>query len=348
MTKHPSPIKYIRLTLLFALSIFFILLLTMLFTVGGTFLLQYAGIISRNHFNRLPLFLFCIACILTGTVLAVLFSRIPLRPLREIMAASDRVANGDFNVRVDLHGIDEIRELGKKFNHMTEELGSIEMLRNDFINNFSHEFKTPIVSVRGFAKALKNADLTEEERNEYLDIIIDESERLVSLSSNVLYLSKIESQGILTDKKIYNLSEQIRLSVALLDQKFTKKNLEIEFTGEEYEIYGNEEMLKQVWINLLDNAIKFSPVNSKIELSLKSAFNNMVSVKIRDHGCGMTPEQTQHIFEKFYQGDDSHSTTGNGLGLSIVKKIVDLHDGQIVVQSSEQGSTFEVQLKINS
>lgn len=343
MTKRNFSLKYIRLSLLFALSIFFILLITMLFAFGGAFLLEYIGLLSQDNFNRFPLFLFCIACVLIGTVLALLFSRIPLQPLRELMSASDRIADGDFDVRVHLTGSDDIRELGRKFNHMAEELGSIEMLRNDFVNNFSHEFKTPIVSIQGFAKALKKADISEKEREEYLDIIIDESKRLVSLSTNVLYLSRIENQSILTDKKHFNLSEQIRLVIALLDQKFTEKNLEAEFDGEEIFIDGNEEMLKQVWINLLDNAIKFSPNGEKIEVRLK-AISNTISVKIRDYGCGMTPEQKQHIFEKFYQGDPSHSAAGNGLGLAIVKKIVELHGGQVVVRSSDKGSTFEVLL----
>ncbi len=173
---------------------------------------------------------------------------------------------------------------------MAEELGSVEMLRADFINNFSHEFKTPIVSLRGYARELKWDDLTPEEREEYLDIIISESERLVSLSTNVLYLSKIEKQDILSNRKRFNLSEQIRLVFALLDQKFTGKNLEPEFDGKEVWCEGNEEMLKQVWINLLDNAIKFSPPGAKIEVYVRSD-SSKITVKIRDFGIGMSPEQ---------------------------------------------------------
>ncbi len=225
--------------------------------------------------------------------------------------------------------------------------GNVEMLRTDFINNVSHEFKTPIVSIRGFAKALKWEDLTEEERNEYLDIIISETERLSSLSANMLYLSKIEQQTILTDKKRLNLSEQIRLVIALLDQKFAAKNIEVNFDAREYDVAGNEEMLRQVWINLLDNAIKFSPCGGRIDVCVQETEHGTI-VRIRDQGKGIPPDIQAHIFDKFYQGDRSHSTDGNGLGLSIVKKIIDLHGGDISVQSCGSGSTFTVTLNKES
>lgn len=344
MNKWKASLKYIRLTLVFAFVVFLIMLVTMFLTYCGTFLLAHIGIIHGENWGRFPLFPFCLGSILIGTSLAAVFGTIPLRPLREIMDATDRIANGDYSVRLSLKGLDELRTLGDKFNHMAEELGSVEMLRTDFINNFSHEFKTPIVSIRGYAKELKWDDLTPEERNEYLDIIISESERLVSLSTNVLYLSKIEKQAILPNRKRFNLSEQIRLVIALLDQKFSDKNLEPEFNGKEIWYEGNEEMLKQVWINLLDNAIKFSPPGAKIEVCAKSD-SSAITVKIRDFGIGMSPEQKNHIFDKFYQCDESHATTGNGLGLTIVKRIIDLHGGGITVRSSDKGSTFEVTLK---
>lgn len=344
MNRILSILRYLRLTTLFALCIFVILCITMLFAIGGALLFEHVGLIPTGSLHRFPLFMFGIACILIGTLLALLFSKVMLRPLRNLMAATDRIADGDFSVRLDLRGSDEFRQLGRKFNHMAEELGSIEMLRSDFVNNFSHEFKTPIVSIRGFARALKWDQLTDAEREEYLDIIINESERLVSLSTNVLYLSKIESQSILSDKRMFNLSEQIRLVIALLDQKLTDKQLNIELLGDEVQYSGNEEMLKQVWINLLDNAIKFSPEGGSIEVDVWHQ-DDTISVRFRDHGIGMTPEQQEHIFDKFYQGDLSHSTSGNGLGLSIVRKIIELHDGGIMVHSSDQGSTFEVLLK---
>lgn len=341
MSKLKASWKYFRLTLIFAFVVFTIMFFTMGLAFFGTHLLAHFGFIESGDFERFPLFLFSVVSVLIGTVLAILFSKAPLHPLRELMAATDKIADGDYSVRLTLKGPEEFRELGNKFNHMAEELGSVEMLRTDFVNNFSHEFKTPIVSIRGFAKALKWDDLTPEEREEYLDIIISESERLSALSLNVLYLSKIENQTILTDKKRYNLSEQIRLVVALLDRKLCEKQIEITFDAEEFFIQGNEEMLKQVWINLLDNAIKFSPDDSKIDIGI-TANTDRTTVTITDHGEGMSPETMAHLFDKFYQGDLSHSTSGNGLGLSIVRKIVDLHGGKLSVRSSDRGSTFEV------
>ena len=344
MNKCKSVFKKFRLTLIFAAIVNVIMFVTMILTFCGTFLLSHIGLIENDDIKHFPLFAFCIASILIGTVIAIVFSKKPLKPFHQIMEATDKIANGDYTVRLNLKGPEEIQRLGNKFNHMAEELSSVEMLRTDFVSNFSHEFKTPIVSIRGFAKALKWDDLTPEERDEYLDIIISESERLSALSLNVLYLSKIENQTILADKKSYNLSEQIRLAVALLDQKFSEKQLEIIFDAEEYFVTANEEMMKQVWINLLDNAVKFSPVGSKIEIRIKQTGGSL-SVKISDQGGGMSPETKEHIFDKFYQGDLSHSTSGNGLGLTIVKKIIDLHNGNITDHLSDKGSSLEVILK---
>lgn len=225
---------------------------------------------------------------------------------------------------------------------MAREIGSVEMLRSDFVNNFSHEFKTPIVSVRGFAKALKWDNLSEEERDEYLDIIISESERLADLSTNVLYLSKIEQQAILTDKHRFNLSEQMRLVIALLDKKLSGKDIQIYFDCGEFSLVSNEEMLRQVWINLIDNAIKFSPAHGVIEIQITQV-NGKTSVSVSNQGEKIPPETAAHIFEKFYQGDASHTTKGNGLGLAIVKRIIQLHGGMVSLKQSEPDRiVFEV------
>ena len=342
MHKLKASLKYLRLSLFFAFVVFLILLCTMGLVFFGIQLLAHGGVLDAAEFRRVPLLVVCIASIMVGTVIAAVFSKKPLRPLREMMNATDKIAAGDYSVRLDLKGPEEFRQLSSKFNHMAEELGSVELLRTDFVNNFSHEFKTPIVSIRGFAKALKWDDLSDQEREEYLDIIISESERLSALSANVLYLSKLEKQSILTDKKTFNVSEQIRLAIALLDQKFTEKNLHIMFDSQEYFLTGNEEMLKQVWINLLDNAIKFSPADGVITVTIsQDALHTYISVS--NEGTSIKPSDQAHIFDKFYQADPSHATQGNGLGLSIVKKIVDLHGGTITV-SSDAGTTFAVSL----
>lgn len=333
-----------RLSLLFAIMMFVTMFITMSILFGIMFVLMRLGLMDMDKADRLPLFLFAVASLIVGTVMSLIISRKPLKPLKEIMDATDKIADGDYSVRVEPKGMEQFRELGEKFNHMAEEIGSVEMLRSDFVGNFSHEFKTPIVSIRGFAKALKWDDLTEEERNEYLDIIISESERLADLSNNVLYLSKIEKQTILTDKKTVNVSEQIRLVIALLYEKWSDKHIDIVFDSDEKHLACNEELLKQVWINLLDNAIKFSPDGGKIEIRIAESADEM-TVSVVDEGGGMSEETRRHIFDKFYQGDLSHTTTGNGLGLAIVKRIVELHEGEVAVYSSDTGSTFIVKLK---
>lgn len=334
----------LRLTLLFAAIVFFIMLLSMLLVSVGMFLMFQLHIPPGREPRALPLFMFAAVSLLVGTVMAAVFSQRPLAPLREIMDASDRIARGDYSVRLRLKGPDEFRQLNESFNHMAEEIGSVEMLRNDFVNNFSHEFKTPIVSIRGFAKMLKRENLSLDERQEYLDIIIGESERLTELATNVLNLSKVEQQSILTDKTRFNVSEQIRLVIALLDSKWAEK--QINFTCDCGEIFvcGNEEMLKQVWINLLDNAIKFSPQGGVIKIKSMET-RETVYFTVANQGDEISPKTASHIFDKFYQGDTSHGTKGNGLGLTIAKRIMELHNGSIqLAQTGKAGTVFEVTL----
>lgn len=340
---HKQRFRRIRLSLMFAGVVFMVMFVATVLVLAGAALLDHFNLLTRELTGRVPLFYFALVSLILGTVIALCISGRTTKPLRDIMNAADQIADGDYSVRLNLKGMDEFRQLGEKFNHMAEELQSVELLRSDFVGNFSHEFKTPITSIRGFAKALKWDDLTPEEREEYLDIIISESERLSTLSLNVLYLSKIENQKILADKKRFNLTEQIRLVAALLDQKLSEKRLELVFDAEEFFVVANEKMLEQVWINLLDNAIKFSPEGGKIEIRMKQTGSGL-SVKISDQGSGMSPETKEHIFDKFYQGDLSHSVSGNGLGLTIVQKIMDLHGGSIIVHSSDRGSTFELQI----
>jgi len=261
-----------------------------------------------------------------------------------VCKAADKIADGDYSVRIKLNGPSEFAQLDDSFNHMAAELGSVEMLRSDFVNNFSHEFKTPIVSVRGFAKMLKRDDLTGEERDEYIDTIITESERLAELSTNVLNLSKVEQQTILTDKNCFNVIEQIRLVIAMLSEKWQKKELIFDFDCGEIYLLGNEEMLKQVWINLIDNAIKFSPVGGVIAIKPQRTAK-FVSIAVSNEGNALTEEQAVHIFDKFYQADKSHSTGGYGIGLAIVKRIVQLHGGNIAVETNDKSRiTFRVEI----
>lgn len=336
--------KKMRLSLLFSAVFFAIMLLTMFLVFAGIILLDYLGFISSNKPERLPLFLFAIVSLIVGTILSVFLSHKPLAPLREIMEASDKIASGDYSARIHLKGPEEFKQLNISFNHMAEELGSVEILRNDFVHNFSHEFKTPIVSIRGFAKILKYNDISPEEKTEYLDIIMSESERLAELATNVLQLSKLEQQTILTGQKNFNVSEQIRLVIAMLDQKWSKKHIDIIFDSHEIYFYGNEELLQQVWINLIDNAIKFSPDYGAVQIKATESEGNIL-VTVSDQGDGMSPDTAKHIFDKFYQGNTTHTTQGNGLGLNIADRILQLHEGKIIVKkTNNEGTDFQVSL----
>jgi signal transduction histidine kinase len=304
---------------------------------------QIPRIENTDSFRRwLPLLGTVVFCIMLGMPLAVFFSRTALNPLRRLTAAIHKVAKGDFNVQVELKGIGELEELSQSFNTMTRELSSIETLRSDFVNYFSHEFKTPIVSMCGFAKLLKNGNLSDEERLEYLDIIIDESERLAELSTNVLNMSKYENVLIIQDKSPFRLDEQVRRVILLMEPKWSRKELSVNVEMDEIYYNGNEDFTQQIWINLLDNAVKFSYPGGRVGVSLVNA-NNGVRFDIQDDGAGMDEQTKARIFDKFYQGNAARKIAGNGLGLAIAKQITDLCGGIIEVRSElGKGSTFTV------
>lgn len=331
--------------------IFILLTITMFISNAIVIFLLKHGIMDRPPYpgSLFPFLLQTgVISILIGTILTLCIGHFPLRPLYTLMQAIHSVSDGNFHTKIYLEHPKEFRELSRCFNQMTEELAGIEMLRSDFINNFSHEFKTSMVSILGFAKLLKKGNLNASEKAEYLDIIIDEAKRLTELSANILNLSKVESMSLLTDSTIFNAGEQIRECVVLLEKKWTEKDISFDLHLLEQKMDGNEQLLKQVWTNLIDNAIKFSPAKSEIVLSMDK-HSDTFTVTITDYGCGID-EKTQHyIFDKFYQGDTSHSSEGNGLGLALVKKIIELHHGTITVNSQPlQGSSFTVTLPVAS
>ena len=273
-------------------------------------------------------------CILIAVSMVVMIRMVFIHPLQRNIEAMKKLANGDFAVRVDPaeHGYTsrEMVEFEQSFNKAAEELGGTEILRKDFINNFSHEFKTPIVSISGFADLLLEEQLPPEDQKEYLTIIRDESRRLADLATNILTLNRVESQTILTDKACFSLDEQLRQSVLVTQQKWRQKELDFDADLAPAEYTGSEGLLKEVWLNLLDNAAK-----------------SALMVSVTDQGEGMSADTQAHIFEQFYQGDTSHTTQGNGLGLAMVKKVLELHGGSIQVNSAPgQGSCFTVTLPI--
>lgn len=297
----------------------------------------------------LPLIMLC-ACIIIGGFLTAALSGLLLRPLNELKAGLAKVAKGDFSVRLnDESSNSAIASIQQNFNTMVKELESTELLRNNFINDFSHEFKTPMVSVYGFAKQLKKGGLTKEQEQEYIDIIITESQRLINMSGNILMLNKLENQEIITDKKKFALDEEIRRSILLLEEQWSKKNIAVIPDLPAMEYYGNAEMLKQVWLNVIGNAIKYTQDGGEINVSLKINPKNSaeIMVCVSDNGIGMNKATCERIFEKFYQGDSSHSTGGNGLGLAMVKRIVELCNGRISVKSEEgKGTDFRIFLPV--
>ena len=280
---------------------------------------------------------------LLALALSWFFGRLALNPLRKVIDATRRVAAGDFSVRVQLKGVGELQDLSRSFNKMAQELSSIETLRSDFVNDFSHEFKTPIVSVQGFAELLQDGGLSEAEQKEYIAIIIAESRRLAALSTNILRLSKYENMEIVAEKTNLALDEQIRRVIALMEPKWAEKGLSLQVEMEEdVRFEGNEDLIQQIWLNLLDNAIKFSPPGSTVQIGLARE-GGRIRFSICDEGPGMDETAQAHIFEKFFQGDASRAAAGSGLGLAIVKRIAELHSGKVEVRSEPgQGSTFAV------
>lgn len=268
------------------------------------------------------------------------------RPLRKMIAATKEIAAGNYKVQLEetSHPQSDLGMLQRSFNNMARELDGIEILRNDFINNFSHEFKTPIVSIRGFAQQLQIGGLSEEERREYINIIADESDRLTNMASNILLLSKLESQQIVTERTEFYLDEQIRAAILMLEAGWVDKNIELDIDLDVVKYVFNEDMLFHVWVNLFGNAIKFTPADGKITCTLRDTEDAAVVV-ISDTGIGMNEDVQKRIFEKFYQGDRSHSAKGNGIGLTIVRRVIDLCGGSIEIESRpNMGSTFTVTL----
>ncbi len=287
-----------------------------------------------------------IACTIIATGAAAILTKWILSPLGEMINATERIAKGDFKVQISETFAEksDFGRLQRSFNYMAAELDHIEFFRNDFINNFSHEFKTPIVSLRGFAHQLQAGGLTPEEEQEYIRIIATESDRLAKMATNILLLSKLENQAIVTDKTEFYLDEQIRSCVLLLEKQWTDKNIELNIDLEEVKYCFNEDMLSHVWVNLLNNAFKFTPEGGTVSCTLLKKDDKIQAV-ISDSGAGMSEDVAKHIFEKFYQGDPSHSDAGNGIGLTIVGRILELCGGHIeVISTPGQGSSFTVLL----
>ncbi len=346
--KHQK--RGISLTLLFALLTFGILAASVAVAAALSYVLTRFGIlpIQAEAFpESLQLLIFMsVISVIVGAGLSTLAVRIPLRPINWLIDQMNRLADGDFQARVHfkkpISMIPAFLQVEESFNKMARELGDTEVLRQDFVNNFSHEFKTPIVSIAGFAKLLQRADLDEAQRREYIDAIVEESARLSSMATNVLKLTKVENQTILTGVTEYNLSEQLRSAVLLLENDWTAKHIELDMEFPEVSIQANEALMKEVFINLLHNAVKFSPEYGPLQVRI---IQEQDAVRVTIANSGEIPEaDLKRIFQKFYQADRSHGSAGNGVGLAIVKKIVELHQGTVEAESKGGAVIFTVTL----
>lgn len=333
-----------RYTLLFFLIVFpFCLIFT-----GVIYVLDSNGFeVYQMLTPSLAMFLLSLLCLFLGYLVSYLLMNALYEPLERLNEASQKVAHGDYDVHLDYNGkIKELKTTIENFNFMMDELNSVEIMRQDFIANVSHEFKTPLSSISGYVTLLQDPELTEEERNEYVQMAFFNIEKLNDLTGNILELSKLENQNTIEEPVVYRLDEQLREAIVLLEPKWNPKQIQLELELPKINYSGQKALLFQVWTNLIGNAIKFTPTGGTVSIHLQKT-SDKIRIQISDTGIGMSKETLSHIFEKFYQGDTSRKSQGNGLGLALSKKIVELSGGTIAVASIEhQGSCFTVTLPL--
>ena len=335
---------------------FYIILFLITFAISGAFGAIFYTI-PRDGFAHvvymilaLVTFIAIVCGILVGFT-ALAYKKTVLKPVGILSDGAKKVADGDFTVRLL-----PLRKDGKKdefellfddFNTMVSELASTEILKKDFVSNVSHELKTPLAAIQNLSAILQSDGLSESERREYAVKINEETKRLSSLVMNILQLSRLENQKIIADKKDYNLGEQLCRCILGFEQVWEEKNIEINTDfPEEIAICSDEGLMEIVWNNLISNALKFTPEGGALDISAKRESDKIV-VTVADNGCGISEHDLKHIFDKFYQADTSHATKGNGLGLALVKEIINLVKGEIFVESTlGAGSKFIVRLPI--
>lgn len=326
------------------ISIFFILASI----IGGAiYILEFNGVSFEEARNPEPsVFLICLFCLICSFFAAYQSMVDLFDVIEQLSASTKKIAKGDYTVRIDYQGkFQEIENMASDFNLMAKELSSVEVIRNEFIADVSHEFKTPLSSLNGYLTLLQDSDLTQEEREDYIQRSFLSIEKLNHLTENILRLSKLENQNFFPEPTTYRLDEQIREAIVILEQKWNEKKLYLDINLEKTVYSGQQDLLFQVWLNLIGNAIKFSNPYGKIYIELLNIGGNHFKVTIRDEGIGMEEETKKHIFEKFYQGDTSRQSQGNGLGLALCKEIIQRCNGNIDVQSQlNKGSTFTVSL----
>lgn len=296
--------------------------------------------------NSAILILGCV--FLTGSIVFLVIADIIVKPLTRLTNAIKELSNGNYNVRVDNVGQDEISKLNQGFNQMARQLSKQDETRQKFISDISHEFQTPLTSIQGFANILKEEDLPKEQRVKYANIILYNSKRLSSLAKNMLQLTLLDREEIELELTNYSLVEQMNRVISTQENQAMEKNIEIVFEMPKKEIFieGDEQRLEQVWTNIISNAIKYTNEGGLITITMKKNSKD-IEISIEDTGIGMSKEVVSHIFERFYREDKARNVEGNGLGLAIVKSIVDLHHGKIDILSQvDVGTNFIVRLPI--
>lgn len=327
---------------------YFVLFATIVVALTVAIIGAIASFIEDTIFSGqdVPSFFLMIAFgIIIGIVLSFFIGLLLLNPIKKLQSAMNQVAEGDLSITIEEKStFDEIENINHSFNIMMKELRSNQMVQKDFISNVAHEFKTPLSAIDGYATLLQDESLTNAERAEYAREILETTSSMSELVGNILLLSKTSNQSIVVDKSEFSLDEQIRKIVVLLEPKWSLKQIDFDVDLDEIKILSNENLLFNVWRNLIENAIKFTKENSKITLSLKNQDKKII-FKVIDQGEGINEEEKKYIFNKFYQADTSHKQEGNGLGLALVKDILYLFNGKIEVENVQpNGCCFTVEL----
>lgn len=334
----------INMSLYFMLVVMIETLLVIATAAGITFLLDRFFHVTLDISPILLLLLFSLAL---GIAFAAVMRTIFIEPIEQLSHAMNNVADGEFSTRLETKSIiNEIQEIYDNFNLMTGDLASTEILQTDFISNVSHEIKTPITAIEGYTMLLQDSQCTQEEQSQYIEKILFNTKRLSELVGNILLLSRIENQSIETKNSKFRVDEQIRQSIMLLEPQWAEKDIEFDVELEKVECIGNRSLLIHVWNNLIGNAVKFSPEHASVTVFLREQ-DNAVQFIVEDNGPGISEEERKHIFDKFYQGDSSHRQEGNGLGLALVKRILDQCGGSIATENRDCGGCrFTVSLPI--
>lgn len=341
-TKPPK--KKVKFTLLFKFTMLVMADILLVFAVF--WLISFLSRLAFKYSFDISLGVwFLILSTTIGSVVAYFIGKDFLSPINKLSEAMSKVAKGDFSVRLnDKSSYREIEDINSNFNLMTTELGATEVLQTDFVSNVSHEFKTPISAIEGYATLLQGSPEASQEQLEYIEKILFNTKRLSNLVGNILLLSKVDNQVIQSKNIKYRLDEQIRQSIISLEPDWEAKNIEFDVDMESIEYVGARELLMHVWNNLIGNAIKFDPVGGIVMIRLLRD-NNGIVFTVEDNGPGISAEAQKHIFDKFYQADSSHKEEGNGLGLALVKRILAICQGEISVENvSPNGCRFTVRL----